>query len=77
MTNEIQGSEDSNHGNEKNELFSDHESEGDEREGLLNGETAGVDDLDTDRIGSDARLDMPLLLALKNSLLPSVHTPPR
>ena len=66
-TNEIQASEDSNHGNETKELFSDHESEGEEGEGVLNGETAGVDDLDTESVGSDTRLDTPPLLALENS----------
>ena len=55
--------------------FSDHESEGDEGEGMLNGETVGVDDLDTESIGSDARLDTPLLLVLENGLLPSDQTP--
>ena len=68
-TNEIQASEDSNHGNETKELFSDHESEGEEGEGevVLNGETAGVEDLDTESIGSDTRLDTPPLLALESS----------
>ena len=66
-TNEIQASEDSNHGNETKELFSDHESEGEEGEGVLNGETAGVDDLDTESVGSDTRLDTPPLLALESS----------
>ena len=71
MTNEIQASEDSNHGNETKDFFSDHESEGDEGEGVLNGETVGVDDLDTESIGSDARFDTPLLLVLENGLLPT------
>ena len=66
-TNEIQASEDSNHGNETKELFSDHESEGEEGEGVLNGEAAGVDDLDTESVGSDTRLDTPPLLALESS----------
>ena len=42
---------------------------------VLNGETVGVDDLDTESIGSDARLDTPLLLVLENGLLPSDQTP--
>ena len=66
-TNEIQANEDSNHGNETKELFSDHESEGEEGEGVLNGETVGVEDLDTESVGSDARLDTPPLLALESS----------
>ena len=74
MTNDIQASEDSNHGNETKDFFSDHESEGDEGEGVLNGETVGVDDLDTESIGNDTRLDTSLLLVLENSLLPSDQT---
>ena len=42
---------------------------------MLNGETVGVDDLDTESIGSDTRLDTPLLLVLENDLLPSDQTP--
>ena len=66
-TNEIQANEDSNHGNETKELFSDRESEGEEGGEMLNGETVGVEDLDTESIGSDARLDTPPLLALESS----------
>ena len=75
MTNEIQASEESNHGNETKDFFCDHVSEGDEGEGVLNGETVGVDDFDTESIGSDTRLDTPLLLVLENGLLPSDQTP--
>ena len=42
---------------------------------MLNSETVGVDDLDTESIGSDARLDTPLLLVLENGPLPSDQTP--
>ena len=88
MTNEIQASEDSNHGNKTKDFFSDHESEGDEGEGVLNGETVGVDDLDTECIGSEwttwtqralgVTQDLThlyLLLVLENGLLPSDQTP--
>ena len=45
-------------------MFSNHESEGEEGEVVLNGETARVD---TESVESDARLDTPPLLAWKNS----------
>ena len=45
-------------------MFSDYESEGEEGEVVLNGETAGVD---TESVKSDTRLDTPPLLAWKNS----------
>ena len=66
-TNEIQANEDSNHADETKELFSDHESEGEEGGEMLNGETAGVEELDTESVGSDARLNTPPLLALESS----------
>ena len=54
--------EDSNWTNQQ--LFSNHESEGEEGEVVLNGERAGVD---TESVESDTRLDTPPLLAWKNS----------
>ena len=57
------------HGNdETKELFSDHESEEGGEGGMLNGEPAAEDDLETESVRSDVRLDTPpLLLALESS----------